>query len=607
MFDLSRNDLKKFIILLFLIILSCNPFYSASKKSKKKSQNEKIQTEITIEATFQKDELEQTDDETVEEMIKLPVQKRTFFYKIDEQIIKNVENGSPESLKNAMQMIKKTSEEYEENEKVLITIASEIMKTVWPSQKITWEQIVSEVENPYTGAINSAKQGIFDSSTGDVDFLTTLLPALVILNPVILKAKDQSQIEDDVFVKSKASVEKAIEMNPDSVLANYLMGVLLGKQKKNQESLFYLNIAYQNSPKTEEISLRYADALYETGDYVQAQNVINNLDPMENNISVLKQKAYIAFELKDYDNAERFVALVLQQNPNDLDFLLFRAKILVEKKDYIRAVSLLDVYARQNDKSLDYLILRAKIQLDWSKNTTAATETIEKALQLYPDDIQVLMIAAKISSITDSPVAGKYADQLTEKVLQTQPDNTEAMIYSLNALIQRENWIDSYKVCRRIIETDNYPVEIVVKFVSICLKLGKNNEAFDFAKNQLAKYPDDETVLQAYVFAYSKVGNRELVLKYIDSLLANTNQKMKSYLFYVRSFLQVSDEKALADLRSSLSMNPRNSDSLFRLYEIYYEKQDYRKAQYYLRQVVAINPNNNSLKKLNESLTKLIP
>ena len=162
MFDLSRNDLKKFIILLFLIILSCNPFYSASKKSKKKSQNEKTQTEITIEATFQKDELEQTGDETVEEMIKLPVQKRTFFYKIDEQIIKNVENGSPESLKNAMQMIKKTSEEYEENEKVLITIASEIMKTVWPSQKITWEQIVSEVENPYTGAINSAKQGSFE-------------------------------------------------------------------------------------------------------------------------------------------------------------------------------------------------------------------------------------------------------------------------------------------------------------------------------------------------------------------------------------------------------------------------------------------------------------
>ena len=251
--------------------------------------------------------------------------------------------------------------------------------------------------------------------------------------------------------------------------------------------------------------------------------------------------------------------------------------------------------------------MRARIQLDWSKNTTAATETIEKALQLYPEETQVLMIAAKISSITDSPVAGKYADQLTEKVLQKEPDNIEAMVYSLNALIQRENWNDSYKICCKIIETEKYPVEIVGKFVQICLRLGKNNEAFDFAKSQLVKYPDDETVLQAYVFAYSKVGNRDAVIKYIDSLLAQANQKMKSYLFYVRSFLQVSEEKSLADLRSSLSMNPRNSDSLFRLYEIYFEKQDYRKAQYYLRQVVAINPNNNSLKKLNEALTKMVP
>lgn len=609
--NLSQSVLKKSVILFCLTVLVCSPFYSASKKSKKKAKveqpQEQTQIEINKESVVQNDELNLENFEATEEMTKLPSQKRTFFYKIDEQVLKNVEDGSPESLKTAMQMIKKTSEEYEENEKVLISIATELMKTVWPSQKITWENADGVIENPYTGAIDSARQGVFDSSTGDVDFLATVLPSLVILNSVSFNAQNQNQFDEDVFEKSRTALEKSIEMNPESVLANYLMGVLLTKKKKYDESLVFLNKAYQKSPKTDEISLKYSDALYETGNYAQAQEVINNLDPLENSIAVLKQKAYISFELKDYDSAERFVALVLQQNPNDLDFLLFRAKILVEKKDYIRAVSLLDVYARQNDTSLDYLVLRARIQLDWSKNTAAATETIEKALQLYPDDIQILMIAAKISSITDSPVAGKYADELTEKVLQKDSTNVEAMIYSLNALIQRENWNEAYKICRKIIETDNYPEEVVENYVQICLKLGKNNEAFDFAKSQLSKYPEDETVLQAYVFAYSKVGNRDAVVKYIDSLMPQANQKMKSYLFYVRSFLQVSEEKSLADLRSSLSMNPRNSDALFRLYEIYYERQDYRKAQYYLRQVVAINPNNNSLKKLNEALTKMIP
>lgn len=590
-----------------MIVLLGSEVFCASKKTKKKSKKTEQNAEVQQEQE-NKENIDLINEEIIDgQAVKLPAQKRTFFYKIDEQIVKEVENGSPESLKNAMQLIKKSSEDYEENEKVLISIAVQIMKIVWPSQKITWEQPVTDIENPYIGAINSAKQGVFDSSTGDVDFLSTILPALVLLSPVIAQSKEINNTNQEILENCRNAIQKAMELNQNSVLAHYLMGVLLQKQEKYNEALTFLKFAYDSSSKTEEILLCYSNLLYKTGNLESAQKIADELDPQNLNIQVLKQKAYIAFELKDYDSAELLVARVLQQNPNDLDFLLFRAKILVEKNDYIRAVSLLDVYARQNDTSLDYLILRARIQLDWSKNTTAATETIEKALQLYPEETQVLMIAAKISSITDSPVAGKYADQLTEKVLQKEPDNIEAMVYSLNALIQRENWNDSYKICCKIIETEKYPVEIVGKFVQICLRLGKNNEAFDFAKSQLVKYPDDETVLQAYVFAYSKVGNRDAVIKYIDSLLAQANQKMKSYLFYVRSFLQVSEEKSLADLRSSLSMNPRNSDSLFRLYEIYFEKQDYRKAQYYLRQVVAINPNNNSLKKLNEALTKMVP
>ena len=81
---------------------------------------------------------------------------------------------------------------------------------------------------------------------------------------------------------------------------------------------------------------------------------------------------------------------------------------------------------------------------------------------------------------------------------------------------------------------------------------------------------------------------------------------MKSFFYYRRSFLDVSQEDSLADLRSSLIANPRNTDALFRLYEIYYERRDYRKAQYYLKQVVALEPNDTEMRKLNEELSKLI-
>ena len=81
---------------------------------------------------------------------------------------------------------------------------------------------------------------------------------------------------------------------------------------------------------------------------------------------------------------------------------------------------------------------------------------------------------------------------------------------------------------------------------------------------------------------------------------------MKSFYYYQRSFLAGGEAAQLSDLRSAVIANPRNSDALFRMYGIYFAKQDWRKAQYYLRQVIALNPNNQNYLKLNSDLDKLL-
>ena len=579
-------------MLLAAFIIS-SPVFSASKKKKKTKDAEPVKVEA--EAAGKADE--NLDDTSYS--IKLPSGKnqREYFAKINPEVLKGVQNGSPDSLRDAMALMRQKGGEYEEYEKVLAAVSAEIMKLVWPSEKITWDIPVITEDNPYTGAISSVRQGVFDSSTGNVDFLATLLPALVIVNNV-------SDIS--VYEPCENAIKAALEIQSDSVLANYLMAVLYEKKRNFENAEKYLKLAYDASPKTAEINLAYSRILRTNGNLTEASKVLNTIDSTVNDLAVLKQNAYIAFDAKDYDAAELYVARVLQPTPNDLEFLLFRAKILVEKKDYIHAVSLLDVYARQDNTSIDYLVLRARVQLDWSKNTIAASETVEKALQMYPDNVDALMFAARISSETDSPVAGKYADELAARVLEKKPGNQEAMTYALDGLIHRENWKEAYTASRNLISLGNVSPAVVEKYVNVCIKLGKNGEAYDYAKASYDANPSDELLLQSYILAYSKVGNRDAVVKYIDSLMNNASPKVKSYLYYRRSYLQLTEEKALADLRSSLIANPRNSEALFRLYELYYAKQDYRKAQYYLRQVVAINPNDSSFKKLNEALTKLI-
>lgn len=567
-------------------VLFSSPVFSVSKKKKKTKNEEPVQVE-TQEAVA-------VDDTSY----KLPAGKnqREYFSKIDPEVLLGVQNGSPDSLREAMSRMRQKSADYEESQKVLAVVAAEIMKLVWPAEKVSWEIPEVTEDNPYTGAISSVRQGVFDSSTGNVDFLSTLLPALVVINTT----------DSVIFDSCERALASALQLQPDSVLANYLMAVLYERKKVFDNAEKYLALAYAASPNTTEISLAYSRILRTNGKLAEASKILNSIDNSVNDIAVLKQNAYIAFDAGDFDAAELYVARVLQQTPNDLEFLLFRAKILVEKKDFIHAVSLLDVYARQDSSSIDYLILRARVQLDWSKNTAAASETVEKALQMYPDNLDALMFAARISSETDSPVAGKYADELAARVLEKKPGNQEAMTYALDGLIQRENWQAAYNASRSLISSAGVSPAVVEKYVNVCIKLGKNNEAYEYAKARYDANPSDELLLQSYILAYSKVGNRDSVLKYIDSLMNSSSSKVKSYLYYRRSYLQLTEEKALADLRSSLIANPRNSDALFRLYELYYAKQDYRKAQYYLRQVVAINPNDSSFKKLNEALTKLI-
>lgn len=594
----------KILVFSFVFAYFSAPAFSAIFKKKNSSDNSKNQVEISaeevvvLETSVDASAVTSTSSNDSEKSIKLPSAKpRTYFSKIDEQVLHNIENGSPESLAKAVAAFPKFENDLTEPEKVLLNIAVEMNRLLWPSEKTNWNTYSVAEENAYTGALNSVEKGVYDTSTGNVDFLSTFIPALVLLIPNI-SVNVQNQCEQGIL--------QALQINPDSVAANYLAGIFYTKASDFVKAEAYLEKAYEAS-KVVEISIEYAKVLSKNGKTAQAQMVMNNVQSDENSsILILKQNAYIAFEAGDYATAEDCVARVLQQTPNDLEFVLFRARIYIEKNDYIHGVSLLDVYARQDDRSADYLILRSRVQLEWSKNTAAATETIEKALQYYPDNVDALMIAAKISSMTDGPVAGKYADELASLVLEKNPSDKVALVYALDGLVQRENWKEAYDISKSLLDANMDNEDLVLKHVSVCIKLGKSSEANEIAEKAYKNNPASESIAQAYVLASTNALSREESLKLIDSMMNGSSSKMKSYLYYRKSFLERSEDVALADLRSSLIANPRNSDALFRLYEIYYDKSDYRKAQYYLRQVVAINPNDSSVRKLNEALTQLM-
>lgn len=616
---LSENVVSKFLVFSFFAALTLGvvqPGYAMAKrrpaasnettagKTSKQNKKNKVSAEAETEKTAEVPAVSENSQSEGGTKLVVPKKKNSFFSKIDESVLSGIENGSPESIKAALSSINKNKnpeDSYTDAEKVLVNIGCFVMNAVWPSENFSFDCPEVDTENPYIGALSFVEKGFFDSSTGNTDFLTSILPCLVILRDEEYSPLVYSQVE--------IALTKAREYRSESFLADYLQAVYFLKKGSMEDAEPLFEKLIQTSSNVE-LQCAYVQNLFLMKKYTQAYNVSSALlQTNPSSVTFLKMNARIAFEMKVFDQAEEYVARVLQQNPNNLEFLLFRAKILMEKKDEVHAASILDMYARMNDTNEEYLYLRGRLQLDWLKKTADATETVEKGLSLYSDSVNLLLLAARIASITDAPVAGRYADELVSAILADDPDNQDALTYSLDALIRRSLWQEAYEVSSRLVNVTSgaEPLpENILKHVEICLELDKLQEASRLASVSYENNPSNDYIVMAYILTQVNSGTINQSITLINSLLDTPSKELKSFLYYRRSLLQANESASMADLRNSLLAEPKNCDSLFRLYEIYYAKSDYKKAQYYLRQVVLNNPNNVTYRNLNESLSKLV-
>lgn len=533
--------------------------------------------------------------------VKISVPNRSeqgYFDFVNPEILSNVEKGSPESLANAISFLKRNQENLTEAEQVIHYIAVSIMQICWKSQNLSETTTGQTFKNDYTGAISSAKNGIYDSSPNSKDFFSLCLPCLVLA---------ASETRSDYYDSAEVSLKKALEIKKDSVFANYLLGILYKRAGNFISSNEYFGYASDLAPNCYECAYSFAESFMAISVPDAAFSLAEKeLSVFPQDKKFLKLCAESAFSAGDMANAELYVSRVLQTEPENSYYLLFRARILVKKGEYIRAASLLDAYSKKDSSSRDYLLLRFQIQKNWNKNISAATTTIENALVLYPNDNEVVLEAARLASETGSKIAGKTGEELSDQILESDSDNFDALQIKIASMVSSQKWQEAYKASSALLKKENVPQSALFTHIKICLSANKKEEAWQYASNLYAIDSSNEDILQSYVDVLVSTGRTAEASRLINQLIPASAARMKSFLYYERSFLANGEAAILADLRSSLTANPRNKDSLFRLYRIYYNKKEYRKAQYYLKQVVALSPNDESLKNLNQELENLL-
>ncbi len=557
------------------------------------------------------------------------VKTRNFasFSDVKPRILELLEDGSPRSIEIASRLLHRSNpSSYSDNEKVLLQVCSLLTEFCWPSSRVSWDAPEIKTSNYYTNVLLSVRNGIYDEPLRS-EFIATLLPCVCLFS---------APKETAFYGSAEAALEKLLARKSNSTIANYLMGVLLNRQGRNGKALDYLRRAAAADASNRDIlglQMRVCTALARFDDALAIGEKLLAADPQ--NMTALELCCDAYYFKGDMAKAGDLAARILMLDSRNYKYVLIRAESSMDGGDYVKASTLLDAYSRggAGNREKQYFLLRARLQSEWNKSDASAAETLGQALLAYPDDSEIQLAAAKVASNGNMKLAGKTALEFARLVLRKDAANREAVQVCIAELAREGSYEEAYQLSSSFVKQGllktlpaggptGVPAAaskaglsgglsagdagLLHTHIDICVALGKFDEATSLATRLYNTDRTDTEARKSYIKVLVATGRKADAQDMIASLMADADASLKSFLYYEQSFLYTDDKSVVAQLRSSLTQNPRNTDALTRLYEVYYNKQDWKKAQYYLKQVVALNPTNKKALAMSKKLDKII-
>jgi len=509
-----------------------------------------------------------------------------------------MEIGSPESIRRAVSRLYSDSQGLTKEKQLQLTLAVRLMRLLYPLELVDWNTPNYQQADPYLDALAQIEKGVYPQNLGVKTFFDAIIPAMILIKGIGAQEYTAS-LENRLVI--------ARNLNPSSVLPLYLLGLLYEQLGKLSDAVDYYQTAWEQDESCYPAGTRFAYLALLSNNIETAYKIAEKLYGRYSNvvtIQLLLAEAYL--EKGNLEKAEDIVFAALKKS-NDFGRAFFlRVRLHIEKKEYLTANALLDEFAKHNKVDKDYLLLRERVLLEWSKNIPEAKQCLEKAEVLYPEDSKVVLACANFCFETKNTVNGKTANDFIDVLLKQNPRNILAIRLLVKEDIAEKRWESAFERAQYLY-SDNPSEEDTVLYARVCAEMNNWEEAVNTAQvayNAASKQPSDE-IITLYLQALYGAKKYGIVRQVINRHLSDARSALKSVLIYYQSLLESNDEEKLALLRSSLLSDPRSSLTLFALYEWYFRHKDYRKAYYYLQQVIALDPYNKTYLQLAETLERL--
>jgi tetratricopeptide (TPR) repeat protein len=530
--------------------------------------------------------------------------------------------GAPSSLARARDLAAKAQSLKSEDAAALDALALGISSIVYPE--------VSQVSSPSPNgppiadsqglliALAEVKAGRFPEivSNATGSSLAEIIPALVLL---VTDSNDSARLAFD-------ALDRFARLGVPSILPSIIRGMDAERRKAWQEALGLYRSALAIAPDAWSASLGMGRSLLALTRSSEALALLSPLAQAHSGFLAFDRcYAFALYANGRYNEADPYVARVLTRDPQDSRLILMRARLLLRAKAYQQALPLLDAYGTVDPANRLYILLRS-LESEGLRSREEALKWARRGLASYPDDPELLLVAARL--LFAGPAFGREeARSLAARTCElvpigaAAPADTEAETGAVILAARNAAAAEAARLLARD-AASRYQWSVAATYLAragstfddkalkarILRKSGDKRGDSDFATAWYRDEPKSEAAIEAYLRALVESGDEKSAQEAIARILPGTSSSsLRAVIYILQSRLQKSDDAALGLLRSALVENADNAEALAAVSDIQMRRKDYAKARFYLKQAIAIDPDNPELEAQQSQLDALAP
>ena len=514
---------------------------------------------------------------------------------IVDEIRSYTEKGLPSSLIRSLDIIRSRDLGSTEFGRLMLAINATFLKTIYPAVQAQLPVQDPPITHIYSRILREAEKGVYTPpQQNSADYLEYILPFLS-----YYPAAGRT-VAAERYLSTLPDLEKAEKLNPESALAGLFMGIVHENTGQLDKAFSRYSGTWELFPECYPAAMGLARVVDAQGRKQESLRILTDLVvSFPDNLQVKRQLAQSYYSNREWSRAEAAVAEILQKDTRDAEFVLMRAHIQVEQGRFIQAQAPLDIYATINPNNRLYLFLRARVQAEGYHNRDAALNYLRSIMRstAAPVDDEISVYLVRL--LQESPRAEDQAEgrDILKRLLSVPSPSLAVTSLALEDAVRREAWGEARGFLRKLLDERRSAQDLLAACI-VERGQGNNAAALSYARELYERDRSNEEGIIAYISALIDTGRQDEAARMIEGRLGSVSGGvLKSRYYFLRSRVRANEEMTMNDLRSCLFEDPRNLDALTAMFEIYHRRRDDRRAVYYLKQALAISPDNPRLKR----------